>query len=162
MKKTFAVMLALVLFPSLAPVAEAKLKKIHRSEEEWKKILTPEQYRIMRAKGTEIACSGEYWQNDQDGVYACTACGLPLFDSKDKFASKSGWPSFLRPFAPDHVIESKDTSYGMVRTSIECGRCDGHLGHVFEDGPRPTGLRYCINSVSMKFVPRADFKPEPE
>jgi methionine-R-sulfoxide reductase len=148
--------------PAVAMSQEGtKIVKIHKTEEEWKKILTPEQYRIMRTAATEIACSGEYWQNHADGVYRCAACGLPIFDSRDKFESHTGWPSFTKTYAPGNVEEKKDTSFGMVRTEILCARCDGHLGHVFEDGPREKGgLRYCLNSVSLKFVPRAQFDNE--
>lgn len=154
--KILMTLLALLAFsPAALRAAEAQVQKIHKSDAEWKKVLTPEQYRILREKGTERAYSGEYDKNKRDGVYECAGCGLPLFDSKDKFESGTGWPSFTRPAVNGHVVESSDDSYGMKRTSIECGRCDGHLGHVFDDGPRPTGLRYCINSVSMKFKKRA-------
>jgi peptide-methionine (R)-S-oxide reductase len=159
-------MAALVAVAMAAPGAGRadnpdKIVKIHRSEEEWKKILTPEQYRIMRTAATEIACSGAYWQNHEDGVYRCAACGLDIFDSRDKFESHTGWPSFTRPVAAKNVEEREDRSFGLVRTEILCARCDGHLGHVFQDGPADRGgLRYCLNSGALAFVPRAQVEKE--
>ena len=113
--------------------------------------LTPEERRVILSHGTESAFCGGLLNNKTDGVYACRLCGLPLFKSTAKFESGTGWPSFFEPFDPDHVTNIEDRSYGMVRVEIRCARCDGHLGHVFEDGPRPTGLRYCLNSAALKF-----------
>jgi peptide-methionine (R)-S-oxide reductase len=124
------------------------------SPEELEKLvatLTPDERRVILNQGTEPAFCGGLLNNKTDGVYACRLCGLPLFRSKAKFESGTGWPSFYEPFDPDHIRKIADRSYGMVRTEIRCARCDGHLGHVFEDGPRPTGLRYCLNSASLKF-----------
>ncbi len=125
--------------------------KIEKTEEEWKAILTSEEYRILREKGTERAFSGKYWDHKEKGMYHCAACNLPLFDSHTKFKSGTGWPSYYQPVASENVTEYRDNSYGMVRTEVTCGRCDGHLGHVFDDGPDPTGLRYCINSAALNF-----------
>jgi peptide-methionine (R)-S-oxide reductase len=132
------------------PAANDKIVKITKTEEQWKKQLTPEQYRVLRESGTERAFTGKYWDNHAAGIYKCAACGLDLFDSKTKFESGTGWPSFWTVI-PGHVEEHRDTSLGMLRVEVLCARCGGHLGHVFDDGPEPTGLRYCINSVSLAF-----------
>ena len=132
------------------------MEHLSLSESEWRKRLTPEQYHVLREAGTERAFTGIYNDNKADGIYACAACALDLFDSADKYDSGSGWPSFTQPIAEDHVTNHTDTSHGMTRTETRCARCDSHLGHVFPDGPPPTGLRYCMNSISLDFRPRAD------
>ncbi|UYY76264.1 peptide-methionine (R)-S-oxide reductase MsrB [Sphingomonas sp. R1] len=131
------------------------MEQLNLSESEWRKRLTPEQFHVLRQAGTERAFSGRYNDNKADGIYRCAGCQLELFDSIDKYDSGSGWPSFTQPVAPDHVSEHADISHGMRRIEARCARCDGHLGHVFPDGPPPTGLRYCMNSVSLEFRPRA-------
>lgn len=124
-------------------------KKIEKTEEEWKETLTPEQYHILREKGTERAFTGKYADTHDSGVYKCAACGNPLFSSATKFESGSGWPSFFKPVADDAVDTEVDHKFGMTRTEVLCASCGGHLGHMFPDGPKPTGLRYCMNSCAL-------------
>jgi peptide-methionine (R)-S-oxide reductase len=123
------------------------------SDAEWRQLLSSEQYRVLRQQGTESPFHNAYWDNHATGTYVCAGCGTPLFSSKEKFESGTGWPSFTAPMKPTVVAISRDTSYGMVREEVHCAVCGGHLGHIFDDGPAPTGLRYCINSAALKFVP---------
>lgn len=128
--------------------------KVRKSESEWRAELTPMQYAVLREKATERPFTGEYEHEKRQGVYACAGCGQPLFGSEAKFDSGCGWPSFTAPIEDGHVEEARDASHGMIRTEILCSKCDGHLGHVFPDGPGPTGLRYCVNSASLKLEPK--------
>lgn len=127
-------------------------ERVVKTEAEWKKILTPEQYHILREKGTEKANTGIYANNHDHGIYRCAGCGLDLYRSEDKFESGTGWPSFTAPIAPENITTSADNSLFTRRTEVTCRRCGGHLGHVFEDGPKPTGLRYCMNSAALQFL----------
>jgi len=137
------------------PMAE----KIIKSDAEWQQNLSPEQFQVARKAGTEPAFTGKYWNEKEKGTYACVCCGQPLFSSETKYNSGTGWPSFFQPLEKDAVVEHTDVSHGMVRTEVRCSKCDAHLGHLFEDGPKPTGMRYCMNSASLD-LKKPDSKKE--
>jgi peptide-methionine (R)-S-oxide reductase len=138
-------------------VIDMSKAKVQHTDAEWRALLTPEQYRVARQQGTEQAFTGEYWDNHADGVYFSVGSDTPLFDSRDKFESGTGWPSFTKPIEPAFIGETTDSSWGMTRVEVHSAVDGSHLGHVFDDGPAPTGLRYCINSASLKFMPRAAY-----